>query len=235
MEVEQLTDWLWCLRTPVVQAYAVRQGDGFNLIDTSTAGNEDAILEALGESAIHEIVLTHGHEDHMGSAAKLVERTGARVLAPAVEIPFIQGEQPMPPPQLLEWEKPFLEQVSPNVPKAPPVHVDVALEEGTTLNWDRPAAVVAAPGHTPGSIALLFEEEKVLVAGDAIASHEGEPMVGVFNCDPPLAVQTFRRLAELDVEIACFGHGDPVRSDARAKLARVSARHAPGHESIEQP
>jgi hypothetical protein len=24
MELERVTDWLWCLRTPVVQAYAVR-------------------------------------------------------------------------------------------------------------------------------------------------------------------------------------------------------------------
>jgi hypothetical protein len=24
MDVEQITDWLWCLRTPLVQSYAVR-------------------------------------------------------------------------------------------------------------------------------------------------------------------------------------------------------------------
>jgi glyoxylase-like metal-dependent hydrolase (beta-lactamase superfamily II) len=219
MNVDQLADWLWCLRTPIVQCYAIRQGDGFNLIDTSTVGNEDAIIDALGGTAIHEIVLTHGHDDHIGSAAKLVERTGARVLAPAGEVAFIQGAQEMPPPQLLEWEKPIYEQVTPNVPKAPPVNVDVELSEGDTLPWERPALVVAAPGHTPASVALLFADEKVLVAGDAIASHEGQPMLGVFNADPSLAAQSFHRLAELDVEIACFGHGDPVRSGARSKLA----------------
>jgi hypothetical protein len=47
MELERITDWLWCLRTPVVQAYAVRERDGFNLIEASTAGEEDAILELL--------------------------------------------------------------------------------------------------------------------------------------------------------------------------------------------
>jgi hypothetical protein len=51
MDVEQITDWLWCLRTPLVQAYAVRPSDGFHLIDTSTAGHEGAILDALGSVA----------------------------------------------------------------------------------------------------------------------------------------------------------------------------------------
>jgi glyoxylase-like metal-dependent hydrolase (beta-lactamase superfamily II) len=232
MEVRPLTDRVWCLHTPIVQAYAVRQGHGFNLIDTSTAGSEDAILEALagiagvsaGEVTIRDIVLTHGHDDHAGSAAALVEQTGARVLASAVEAPFIQGEEELPPPQLLDWEVALLEQVAPNVPKAPPVRVDVELGDGMTLGWDRPASVLAAPGHTPGSIALLFEQDKLLIAGDAIASHEGQPMLGVFNSDPPVAAQSFRRLAELDVEIACFGHGDALRADARSKLASVATQ-----------
>lgn len=226
MEAERLTDWLWSLRTPIVQAYAVRERDGFVLIDTSTAGNEGAILDALGGAGatVHEIALTHGHDDHTGSAAKLVERTGARVLAPTGDIPFIQREAAMPPPQLLDWEVPIYEQVAPNVPAAPPVHVDVSLEDGAVLGWAHEATVMAAPGHTPGSIALLFERDKLLVAGDAIASHEGEPMLGVFNVDPARAADSFRRLAELDVEFACFGHGDPVRTDARARLNAVAAR-----------
>jgi hypothetical protein len=47
MELDRINDWLWCLRTRIVQAYAVRERDGFNLIDTSTAGQDGAILELL--------------------------------------------------------------------------------------------------------------------------------------------------------------------------------------------
>jgi glyoxylase-like metal-dependent hydrolase (beta-lactamase superfamily II) len=84
--------------------------------------------------------------------------------------------------------------------------------------------IVGAPGHTPGQVAAWFEEERVLVAGDALASHDGQPMVGVFNADPAAAAATAQRLARLDAEVACFGHGEPLRSDAAARLAQVLGR-----------
>jgi glyoxylase-like metal-dependent hydrolase (beta-lactamase superfamily II) len=228
MDLEPVTDWLWCLRTPLVQAYAVRQGDGFHLIDTSTAGQHDAILDGLasltasGDVEIGDILLTHGHDDHTGSAAALAERTGARVLGPRADAPVIEGARTAPPPDLRDWEVPLYEQTLPLVPPAPPVELDVAVEDGATLEWDPPARVLAAPGHTPGSIAVLFEAEGVLVAGDAIASHDGTPMVGVFNADVPEAISTFRRLALLDADIACFGHGAPLVGGAAERLRQVA-------------
>jgi glyoxylase-like metal-dependent hydrolase (beta-lactamase superfamily II) len=77
--------------------------------------------------------------------------------------------------------------------------------------------------HTPGSVAVLFEDAGVLVAGDAIASYEDAPMVGVFNADLTQAVATFRQLATLDIDIACFGHGAPLVGDAGARLQQVAA------------
>jgi glyoxylase-like metal-dependent hydrolase (beta-lactamase superfamily II) len=108
MDVEQITDWLWCLRTPLVQAYAVRHSDGFHLIDTSTAGREGAILDALGsvagsagrDVAIRDVLLTHGHDDHTGSAAALAERSGARILGPTGDASVIEGDSAAPVPTL---------------------------------------------------------------------------------------------------------------------------------------
>jgi glyoxylase-like metal-dependent hydrolase (beta-lactamase superfamily II) len=228
MVVEQLTDWLWCLRTPVVQAYAVRDRDSFNLIDASTAGEEDAILAALGPVAggdvrIRDVLLTHGHDDHTGSAAALVERTGARVLGPVGDAAVIEGDRAAPPPDLADWEVALYDRARQAVPPAPPVALDVRLDDGSALDWERPARIVAAPGHTAGSAAVLFEDDGVLVAGDAIASFEGRPMVGVFNVDRAGAAATFRRLATLDVDIACFGHGEPLVGGAGGQLAQVAA------------
>jgi glyoxylase-like metal-dependent hydrolase (beta-lactamase superfamily II) len=71
-------------------------------------------------------------------------------------------------------------------------------------------------------MAVWFESERVLIAGDAIASHDGRPILGVFNADPATARDSFRRLARLDADLACFGHGDPIRSQAGLRLAEVA-------------
>jgi hypothetical protein len=42
MRLDRINDWLWCLRTPLVQAYAVRERDGLNLTD--------ALASAVGVS-----------------------------------------------------------------------------------------------------------------------------------------------------------------------------------------
>lgn len=229
MELDQVAGWLWCLRTPIVHAYAVRERDGFNLIDTSTAGQHDAILGALAgidgrpvdRVRVYEMLLTHAHDDHTGSAAALAARTGARIVAPRDDAPVITRDRPGPAPQLADWEIPLFKQVMPNVPQAPPVVPDRLVANGDRLGWQHDAVIMGAPGHTPGHVAAWFEEDRVLVAGDALASHDGQPMLGAFNADPAAAAATARRLATLDAEIACFGHGEPLRSDAAARLAQV--------------
>jgi glyoxylase-like metal-dependent hydrolase (beta-lactamase superfamily II) len=113
---------------------------------------------------------------------------------------------------------PIFEQVTPNVPPAPPVVADRLVEPGDRLGWEHDAEILAAPGHTPGQVAAWFAAERVLVAGDALASHDGRPMVGVFNADPALAAASARRLAALGAELACFGHGEPLDAAALAAL-----------------
>jgi hypothetical protein len=47
---------------------------------------------------------------------------------------------------------------------------------------------------------------------------DGKAVPGVFNTDRERLLESFRRLAALDVEIACFGHTDPFTRDAGKKL-----------------
>ena len=93
-----------------------------------------------------------------------------------------------------------------------PVAVDVPLEEGDHLDVLGGGTVIHVPGHTPGSIALHFPEERLLICGDAInrrVNRLGLPPKP-FSTDMEQAHTSLRRLAELDFDVLCPGHGDPL-------------------------
>ncbi|TVL90840.1 MBL fold metallo-hydrolase [Streptomyces sp. SAJ15] len=228
MKITQVTDAVWMLNFGVGQAYAIRLPEGFALVDAGWAGHERRILDALaglgaGPRDLRDIVITHCHKDHYGSAAALAAATGARVLAGAADAPVIDGSAPLPEPKLADWEVPLYEAHSPQVPPAPPVRVDRELTDGDTLDWGEQARVIHVPGHTYGSIALHLPASGVLFTGDTIANVQ-YLMPGVFNVEPERMAAAFRTQAALDVETACFGHGDPITSGAGAALRAAADR-----------
>ncbi|MGI8878950.1 MAG: hypothetical protein ACR2KJ_00230 [Jatrophihabitans sp.] len=48
-------------------------------------------------------------------------------------------------------------------------------------------------------------------------------ILGVFNLDRAQAAASFLRLTDLEFDVACFGHGEPVLTDARVRLPQAAA------------
>jgi glyoxylase-like metal-dependent hydrolase (beta-lactamase superfamily II) len=110
---------------------------------------------------------------------------------------------------------------------AAPCRVDRELGDGDEPGFGDGAVTVAVPGHTPGSVALYLPRHQALFTGDAAARVEdGRVICGVFNVDRVQAAQSLRRLADLDVAVACFGHGEPLTCDAAAGLRAAAASQA---------
>jgi len=202
-------------------------GSLLTLVDTGMPGSEEMILSyiqglGLAASDLARIVITHYHLDHVGSLAAIKARTAGRVLAHPGDAPFISGEQPPPPVRSAIWRVLF-RLLGPVLPQADPAPVDVILQDGDHLELLGGSTVVHVPGHTPGSIALHFPSERLLVCGEAI-DHRWDRL-GLppkpFIDDMNQALASLRRLAELEFDVLCPGHGAPIVGGADEQVRAI--------------
>jgi glyoxylase-like metal-dependent hydrolase (beta-lactamase superfamily II) len=181
-----------------------------------------ALVEAgIGVGDLRRIIFTHQDLDHVGSGAALVRHSGARVLAHSVDAPYIEGSQrPLKPsPEMLE-QRPQMREV---LERLEPVGVDERVENDTRLDVAGGTRVISTPGHTPGHISLYVERSKVLIAGDALTAERGSlngPNQSM-TLEMRTAIQSIRRLADLEIDtIVCY-HGGVVSEDVNGQLRKV--------------
>jgi glyoxylase-like metal-dependent hydrolase (beta-lactamase superfamily II) len=200
--------------------------NGNTLVDAGLPGQAEAIGAALVEAGIgvrdlRRIIFTHQDLDHVGSGADLVRQSGARVLAHPADAPHIDGSLRLlkPSPEMLEQRPQMREALE----RLEPVGIDEHLEDGDRLDLAGGTRVIFTPGHTPGHLCLYLERSKVLVAGDALTA-EGGHLNGPnpsMTLEMRPAMQSIRRLADLEIDtIVCY-HGGVVGEDANGQLRRV--------------
>jgi glyoxylase-like metal-dependent hydrolase (beta-lactamase superfamily II) len=200
--------------------------NGNTLVDAGLPNQTEVISAALVEAGIgvgdlRRIIFTHQDLDHVGSGAALVRQSDARVLAHPADAPYIEGSQrPLKPsPEMLE-QRPQMREV---LERLEPVGIDEYVEDGTRLDLAGGTRVISTPGHTPGHISLYVERSKVLIAGDALTAQRGSlngPNPSM-TLEMRTAIQSVRRLADLEIDtIVCY-HGGVVSEDANGQLRRV--------------
>lgn len=146
-------------------------------------------------------------------------RTGAELLGPAQEAGVFAGRTHAAAPRLQDWEQPLFEESMALVRPPEPVELDRLLLAGDALDWEIGAELIGAPGRTPGQLAVWSPKHRTLIAADALATHDGQPIVGVFNIDPEQAARTALKLLELKPTRLCVGHGAPLSGDVRGMFA----------------
>lgn len=211
-------------RLGFVNAYLVPEEDGLTVIDTGIPGLAKKILGAASEmgAPIRRIVLTHAHGDHIGSLDALAaEVPDAAVLISARDAKLLAKDRTMEPGE----PDAKLRGGYPGAKTAP---------TETFAHGDRVGSleVVAAPGHTPGHVALLDTRDRTLYCGDAYSTLAGVatsakpnprfPLPALATWHRPTALESARALRALDPSALAPGHGKVVDDPAGAMDAAIS-------------
>ncbi len=196
-----------------VNAYLVREDDGYTLVDTMMSAADDVIAAAQQSGIeIRRIALTHGHSDHAGSLDGLKDKLGdsVEVLIPELDARILEGETVVEGKLAGSWPK-------------VKTRADSRLKSGDRVGS---LEVVASPGHTPGHVAFLDTRDRTLIAGDVYTTIGKPSVTSHYYLRFPLAtmgtwnratdLESARALRALDPSILVVGHGAPVRSPGAA-------------------
>ncbi|HET9347355.1 MAG TPA: MBL fold metallo-hydrolase [Candidatus Limnocylindrales bacterium] len=182
-----------------VSAYILVRGGEAAVVDTGVAGSAGEIESSLGAvgldwSAVGNLILTHHHGDHAGSAADVLERSPAAVgYAGAEDIPPISVPRPLT--AVADGESVFGLQIV-----TTPGHT-----AGSICVLDPVGGVLVAGD------ALRTDAGKPGLPG------------AQFTVDMDQARQSIVKLGGLTFETLLVGHGEPLVGGASAAVAELGA------------
>lgn len=190
------------------------------LIDTGIPHKTKKILYYItnilhkNPTDLKTILLTHCDFDHIGSAFELRNHTGAKIAAHPRDAEVIAGKITRVIPQA--GIRILLKQIN-KVMRVKPFDVDILIQEGDQIAG---FTVLDMPGHTIGSIALYDPNRKILFIGDTLDCKAGI-VYGpskTMSTDIMQAYRSIEKLKNLDFTIMLSGHGQPLMSNASAKV-----------------
>ncbi|MFG3720615.1 MBL fold metallo-hydrolase [Streptomyces massasporeus] len=244
-DVQQVADGTYLVHGSNTNWVILTDGDAVTLVDTGYPGDRERVLASLAQvgsspEAVAAVLITHAHNDHLGSAEYLRATYGTPVHLHEAEVPHARRE--------------FLHQVSVGTvlrngwrPGVLPWAVHALRSGGTTpvpvtaprafptagaLDLPGRPVPVHTPGHTDGHCAYHLPGTGVLISGDALVSGhptsrvEGPQLLpDMFHHERPRALASLDVLAELEGELLLPGHGPvhrgPVRDAARRARERA--------------
>lgn len=207
-----------------INCYIIEEETELTLIDTGLASHGPKIIEVIKSLSkpLSTILLTHGHDDHVGSVDILKkEFPDAQLCISARDSLLLNGDK-----RLLDDEGmlPIKGGISTKIKSSP----DRLLYEQNTVGSLK---VISSPGHTPGSISLFDERNSFLIAGDAFQTKGGIAVAGTLKLTFPFpafatwdknrSLNSAKQLASLHPKLLAVGHGTCIKDPYEAMMKAI--------------
>jgi glyoxylase-like metal-dependent hydrolase (beta-lactamase superfamily II) len=243
MPTTQVRDGVHRLTQGVVNFYLVEEGDRLLLVDAGAPGDWKVLigtLAALGRRLedLEAVLLTHAHADHIGTAERARTEAHAPVWVHADDAAMAStgtasGTDGKVRAYLLraEFYRTLFSLARRGATRIVPVRELSTFADGETLELPGRPRAVHAPGHSPGSAALLVEGRRVLLTGDVLATRNPltgrvgpQVMPSGLNSDTPQALRSLAALEGIRADLLLPGHGEPWAGEVAdaLRLARAA-------------
>lgn len=222
--------------TSVIHPVVIESSSGLILFDAGYPGqlpDFEAALDDVGLSVfdVRTIVVSHHDYDHIGSLTEFLDRIpDLRIVASEHDAPCIMGESESL--RLLQAEefnktlsgeaKAFGEQFARYLRSINTSPVHAIIRDGEAICEG--VRAIATPGHMPGHLSLILEDERILLAADALAIEDGELVIAnpQYTLDMSEALRSARKIKDLrPMKIVCY-HGNTYDGDIASALDRIS-------------
>ncbi len=223
-----------------INFYLIEDGGRLTLLDAGLPGYWEQIprgVRRLGRSLedIDAVVLTHGHQDHLGTAELARREASANLFVHGDDALLARGKVKVKPPRIAVWRPAVLRFLIHGLRnggmRIPPVAEPQTFSDGEVLDVPGRPRVVHAPGHSPGSCALVLAERAILFSGDVLVtldvlSGEKGPRIqpDAFNSDPAAARSAVEMLRGLRAKVILPGHGEPFAGGVEEAVGLARSR-----------
>lgn len=226
MGLNRIADGAWLLALGNANTVLLEDGDGLVLVDAGFPGREQVVFDAIARlgkrpSDLRHLIFTHGHPDHIGSAAAILRASGARTYMHAADAPLAESGGPFRPMTVARGlvQKLAFRMMWDPQQKIEPFRIDQHIADGETLPLAGGLQVIGTPGHDAGQVALLWRKGSLLIVGDVFMNILGLADPIGFE-DEAEGRRSQRKLATFDYDRAVFGHGRAITSKASERIRR---------------
>ncbi len=204
-----------------ITVWLVQDADRWVLIDTGGQSRARELVAAV-EAATRgigpeQVLLTHGHADHVGGLSAVLDAWDVSVFCHVQETAFLRGTRTYADQPSRSLSFTLFRRAVPTL-AVPSAQLET-LDDGARVAGMK---VIHLPGHAPGQIGFLHTQERALICGDAVMNLRGRLSgpLAIATPDPATARRSMARLLSFNFDRLLPSHGRPLLQEGRAALAR---------------